>query len=79
MEDTIKENQEILVSYLPYLFFKPKVEEIIAFKDLGKVIVKRIKEVKGKKYLVKGDNKKDSEEFGWIGREKIIGKVVYIL
>lgn len=79
MEPTIKNNQEILVSSLPLLFFKPKVGDMIAFNDLDKWIVKRIKEVNGEKFLVEGDNKKDSKEFGWIEKEKIIGKVIYII
>lgn len=79
MESTIKNNQEILVSFLPYLFFDPKVGEIIAFKDLEKVIVKRIKKIKDRKYLVSGDNKKDSKDYGWIEKETIIGKVIYIV
>lgn len=79
MEPTIKNGQEILVSSLPFLFSKPKVGDMVAFKDSGKWIVKRIKDVKGNQYLVVGDNKSDSKKFGWIERGKIIGKVIYIL
>ena len=82
MMPTLKPGQEILVSNLPYLFFKPKVGDIIAFslarRDLAnKLIVKRIKEVGENKFLVQGDNKNDSKDFGWIGKDKIIGKVIY--
>lgn len=79
MEPTLTNGQEILVSGLSFLFSKPKIGDLIAFKDLDKLIVKRIKEVKGDKYLVKGDNDKDSKEYGWIERKRVIGKVIYIM
>ena len=74
----LKPGQEILISSLPYLFSKPKVGEAIAFKNCGKWIVKRIKELKADKYLVEGDNKPDSKEFGLIEKKQILGKVIYI-
>lgn len=77
MEPALKNGQEVLVSKLSYLFLKPKVGDIIAFKNSSKWIIKRIKELKGDRYLVKGDNKFDSMEFGWIERKDILGKVVY--
>ncbi|HLC88346.1 MAG TPA: S26 family signal peptidase [Patescibacteria group bacterium] len=81
MEPLIIAGQEILVSSLPYLFFKPKVGDIIAFslakKDLSNFIVKRIKEVAGDKFLVQGDNKDDSKDFGWVEKKRIVGKVIY--
>lgn len=79
MEPALKYGQEVLVSGLFYLFSKPKDGDIIAFKGSDKWIIKRIKESKADKYLVKGDNKSDSREFGWIERKNIIGKVVYVL
>lgn len=78
MEPYIKSGQEIIVSSLPYLISDPKLEDVIAFKEKQKFIVKRIKEIKNGKYKVLGDNKKDSKEFGWIERKRIIGKVIYI-
>lgn len=77
MEPTIKEGQEILVSNIPYLFNKPKVNDLIAFKDGNQFIIKRLKQIKDGKYLVKGDNKKDSKNYGWIDKKDIIGKVIY--
>lgn len=77
MMPILKPGQEILVSSLPYLFSKPKEGQIVAFKEGKKFIVKRIKMVAENKILVSGDNSNDSKEFGWIGREKIIGKVIY--
>lgn len=82
MEPNLKNGQEILVSSIPYFFKSPKVGDIIAFslarRDLAnQPIVKRIKEVRKDKFLVRGDNKGDSREYGWIERERIIGKVIY--
>ncbi len=77
MEPNLKQGQEILVSSLPYLILKPKVGDVVAFKDKQKSIVKRINEIRKNKFLVQGDNKKDSKEYGWIERKSIIGKVLY--
>lgn len=79
MEPTIKDRQEILVSSLPFLISKPKVGEMVAFKEDNKTIIKRIQKTDGRRFFVLGDNKNDSKEFGWIEKEKIIGKVIYIL
>lgn len=78
MEPIIKSGQEIIISSLPYLILSPKIKDIISFKDGEKFIVKRIKGKKNSKYLIRGDNKKDSKEYGWIERKRIIGKVIYI-
>lgn len=78
MIPTLKPGQEILVSSLPYLLSQPKLNDLIAFKNGKDFIIKRIKDKKNEKYLVKGDNEKDSKNYGWIEKEKIIGKVIYI-
>lgn len=77
MIPTLKPDQEVIVSSLPYLFLEPKTGDIIAFREGEKFIVKRINLVKSNKYFVKGDNQKDSKDYGWIEKNKIIGKVVY--
>lgn len=78
MEPSFKMNQKVLVSRLPYLFKSPKVGEVVVFKDYKseKLILKRIKKIFNKKYLVAGDNKYDSKDFGWIEKKDIYGKVV---
>lgn len=83
MEPTLKNGNEVIVSSLPYLFRNPKAGDIIAFsfarRDLVNLhIVKRVSKVSGHRLQVTGDNKKDSKDFGWIEREDIIGKVIYI-
>lgn len=78
MLPTLKPNQEIIVSSLPYIFSSPKAKDLIAFKHDNKNIIKRINSIKEKKYLVKGDNENDSKEYGWISKKDIIGKVIYV-
>ncbi len=79
MEPRIKNGSEVLVSSIPYLFFEPKVSDIVAFWHFDKVLVKRIKRVKKDQYLMEGINVSDSLKIGWKTKKDIIGKVVYIL
>jgi signal peptidase I len=78
MIPAIKPGQEILVSSIPYWFKGPEVGQIIAFKDGNKFIVKRVRKIIGDRLQVAGDNKNDSKNYGWIERENIIGKVIYV-
>ena len=78
MEPALKPGQEILVSSLPYLILNPKVGDLVAFKDKNKFIIKRIKKAGKDEFLVKGDNLTDSKDYGWIKKNNIIGKVIYV-
>lgn len=81
MEPVFHPRQTLLVSFIPYLFRTPQINEIIVLqspKD-GRFIVKRIRKTKDNDYFVMGDNEKestDSREFGWITKKEIMGKVV---
>lgn len=84
MEPTIKQNKIVIVSSIPYFFRKPKVGDIVVVKR-QKYIIKRIAAINpsadGEQVFVIGDNKKesnDSRHFGWIGKDNILGKVIYI-
>lgn len=80
MEPTLKQNQIVIVSSIPYLFRKPKIGDIVVLKR-QKYIIKRIAAIKKEQVFVVGDNKKesrDSREFGWIKKDRILGKVIYI-
>lgn len=79
MEPSIKPSSEVLVSSLPYLFFKPKPGDIVAFWHFDKVFIKRIKSLKSSKFLMAGDNLSDSLKIGWKTKKDIIGKVIYVL
>lgn len=84
MEPNILQGQTVLASSIPYLFLKPKIGDIVAFKKEKKVLIKRIAKINpstssGEKYFVKGDNKKDSldsKEIGWVLKKEIVGKVI---
>ena len=81
MEPTIKNNQFILISKIPYFFSEPDVKEIVAFKKNQKVLVKRIIKRTGNKYFLAGDNSKDSldsRSFGFVSKNDILGKVIYL-
>lgn len=80
MEPKLKNGEKVLVSFIPYLFNKPKVNDIIVFRINDRFYIKRIEEKKDDKYFVKGDNKKDSLDskyFGSISQNQIIAKVIY--
>lgn len=68
-----------------YLISKPKVGEVVVIKIKGKNMIKRVSKIYDRvnlKLFVVGDNKKestDSRSFGWIKKNKIIGKVIYTL
>lgn len=83
MEPTFKNGDKILATYIFYLFKSPQVNDIVVFKDKENIIfVKRIIDVKNNRYIVLGDNKKDSldsRNFGEIQRDQILGKFIYKL
>lgn len=79
MEPTIKNAQTVLVSSIPYFFSKPKIGDIVAFKNNEKVFIKRIARVENQRYFMTGDNKNDtmdSKDFGWIDKKEIVGKII---
>lgn len=81
MVPAIEEDDRVLLNRLSYLFTSPQVNDIVAFRDPrdGKVLIKRITKIEGKRYFVQGDNKNsstDSRIFGMIDRRDIIGKVI---
>lgn len=81
MEPTLKNGEEVLVSYIPYLFKNLNVNDIVAVRDKsGKVLIKRIEKISDKKFFIKGDNSVDSldsRSFGYIEKKQILGKVIY--
>lgn len=80
MEPEIKNGTTVLLSNIFYWFKKPKIGDIVAFRNAGKILIKRITKISKGKYFLEGDNQRDSldsREFGLIARQKIIGKVIY--
>lgn len=81
MEPTIRDHQIVFVSNLPYLLLKPKIGDIVAFRNKDSVFIKRITKISNESYFVKGDNKKDSfdsKDFGLIDKKEVLGKVIWI-
>lgn len=79
MAPILKEGETVLISSIPYLILKPKIGDVVAFKYFNKVLIKRIKKVKSKHYLMEGDSLSDSLKIGWINKNDIIGSVIYKL
>ncbi len=83
MEPQIKNGNTVLISGIFYLFRKPKVNDIIAFKNFdGKILIKRIRKEENGNFFIQGDNNKDSldsRNFGMISKDKILGKIFYTL
>lgn len=79
MEPLIKSGDLVLISNFLYLFKKPQINDIIAFKKDGKILIKRLVKINNENYFVLGDNKKDSfdsQRFGWIFKKDILGKFI---
>jgi phage repressor protein C with HTH and peptisase S24 domain len=79
MEPAIQSGSSVLVSSIPYLFNSPKIDDIVAVKFDGKVLIKRVRDIEKNKYFITGDNPNDSfdsRKFGMIVRKDILGKVV---
>lgn len=83
MEPALKNGDKILATNFFYLFKSPQINDIVVFKDKENIIlVKRIINVRNNRYIVLGDNKKDSldsRKFGSIQRDQILGKFIYKL
>lgn len=90
MTPTLYPNQDVLSFNWAYLGRKPKVGDIVVINVNGKEMVKRVTKVddspgeasakRGRRILVRGDNKKmstDSRHFGPVGMDQIVGKVIY--
>lgn len=78
MQPTILNTRKVIV--IPYFFTKPKKNDIVAFRFKKEIFIKRIREIKGNKYFLEGDNKKDSldsKKIGLIEKKEIIGKVIW--
>lgn len=78
MNPTLREGQKVIaVRFLP-----SKSGDLVVLKDPrdGRLLLKRITEVRKEVLFVEGDNKKestDSRHFGWIPKKSVIGTVIY--
>jgi phage repressor protein C with HTH and peptisase S24 domain len=81
MEPGIKNGQIVLVSSIPFFIWEPRVYDIVLFRNKEKNFIKRIQKEEQKKYYLTGDNKNDSldsRNLGWVDRDQILGKVIFI-
>ncbi len=79
MSPKFRENDNVLVSSLPFLFSSPKKGDVVVFEKFNRLYIKRIKKLKEEMYFLVGDNKKDSQDsrrFGSVSRQQIRGKVI---
>lgn len=61
-------------------FTRPKVGEVVIIRHNGLEKIKRITDVKDGRVFVSGDNRwqsTDSHDFGWLGQEAIIAKLLW--
>lgn len=82
MEPLFIDGDKILTTNIFYLFKSPQINDIVVFKEIDKIFVKRITKIKDDKYFVSGDNQSDSldsRDFGEISKSQILGKYIYKL
>lgn len=84
MEPTLKHGDSVLACHIAYKLSRPKKDHIVVVTHptKGIPIIKRITKAKDSKFFLEGDNAKkstDSNDFGWIERNRILGKVFYTL
>lgn len=78
MEPTFSHNEKVLA----WKFSIYRKNDVAIIKDPrnGRILLKRIVDIKNNELFVEGDNKKgstDSRHFGWIPQKNIIAKVMY--
>ncbi len=76
MLPNFKPGEKVVCFNWAYFFGSPKVGEVVVARVKGKNFIKRISKIAGVKYILKGDNSKDSLQLGVIDRAQIVGKVV---
>jgi nickel-type superoxide dismutase maturation protease len=76
MKPTLKSGQLVMI----WCYGKRKVGEVVVFKKEAQWMVKRIDHREGNRYFMKGDHRgesTDSDAFGAIASDQIIGKVLW--
>ncbi len=61
-------------------FYNLKLNDLVVAKVNNRLIIKRVTKINQDKLFLEGDNKAvsiDSKSFGWIAKNKVIGKVIF--
>lgn len=84
MEPTFHEGDNLFVSSLPYWFKNPSPEDAVVllhpFQKNKKILKRIVENLDDKRYRVVGDNQitsEDSNSFGPITKNQIVGKVLF--
>ena len=83
MAPGVSPDERVLVSRLAYWFSQPKRGDLVVLRDPrepARLLIKRIDEAHGNSYDVVGDNpdaSTDSQTFGPVPADLILGKVVF--
>lgn len=84
MEPFCQEGDFVLVNKMSYLFFRPKVGQLVVLQDPGdssRLVLKRITAAKDSFLWIEGDNKEkstDSRHFGWVSSQSLLGQAKVI-
>ncbi|MEN9407988.1 MAG: hypothetical protein RLZZ455_1204 [Candidatus Parcubacteria bacterium] len=83
MEPSLVEGNRVIASHLAYAISRPRVGHIVIAKHpvSGIPLIKRVSRVQKERYFLEGDNARsssDSRSFGWVTRDLILGKVLYV-
>mgnify|MGYP001605071248 CR=1 FL=1 len=79
MLPTLKPNDHVIASNLPYFLREPRIRDIVLFRYNDKILVKRISRLKNKKSFLAGDNKSDTLKIEPIEQKDILGKVLFTI
>ena len=84
MEPGLRERDLVVVETLSYLIRRPRAGEVVVARhpSTDVLIVKRIAEVQGQRYVLRGDNDRESSDsrvFGAVTRKMLVGRVLTVL
>lgn len=77
MMPTLSPDEKVVISSIPYLFFQPKIGDLVVFKYKSKFMIKKITKIENGLFEVFGENKNDSLIVSKLQREEILGKVIW--
>ncbi len=84
MAPYVSANGYVLINRFSYVFRDPKEGDVVVAKHpkTGRLIVKRISAIQADRYVLRGDNERestDSRGFGPVTKKMLVGKVWRVL